>query len=81
MAEREEAPQLRITEQAVLKKFDGEVEFDPVTGEAPADAVPAEEIHLLDGEIVKHIVHEEVVYDKEAGVGEKPDLSELTGEQ
>jgi hypothetical protein len=71
----EEGAKFKVVEDVVLKKFDGEVPFDSVTGEAPEGTIPAEEVHVRDGEIIKHIVKEKVVYDKEAGVGEKPDLS------
>lgn len=59
-----------IEVRSVLKKFDGDL-----TAEEMETADAAEEIHVLDNEIVKHIVDGEVVYDKEEGIGEKPDFS------
>lgn len=65
-----------VETRAVLKKFDGDL-----TAEEMETAEPAEEVHLLNEEIVKHVVAGEVVYDKEEGIGEKPDLSIPTQEE
>lgn len=61
--------------KSVLKKFDGDL-----TEAEMETAEPVEEIHVLNDEIVKHIVDGEVVYDKEEGIGEKPDFSAPTQE-
>lgn len=63
--------QVEVTEvRSVLKKFDGDL-----TAEEMETAEPAEVIEVLNDEIVKHVVGGEVVYDKEEGIGEKPDFS------
>jgi hypothetical protein len=68
--------QVQVAEvRSVLKKFDGDLTDDEME-----TAEPAEEIHVVDTEIVKHIVGGEVVYDKEEGIGEKPDFSAPTQE-
>lgn len=58
-----------VESRTVLKKYDA------ADGHDLENATPLEEVHIQDGEIVVHIVNEEVVYDKHAGVGEKPDFS------
>ena len=62
---------VEVTEvRSVLKKFDGDL-----TDEEMETATPAEEVTVVDNEIVKYAVAGEVVYDKEEGIGEKPDFS------
>lgn len=66
--------EVHVTEtRSVLKKFEGDL-----TPEEMETAAPAEEIHILNEEVVKHVVDGEVVYDKEEGIGEKPDFSTPT---
>lgn len=68
----EEAAPLVVREVAVLKKFDGDL-----TDEEMDNTDPLEEVHLFDGEVIKHVVGGEVQYDAEAGIGTKPNFEEM----
>lgn len=56
-----------LEERGVLKKWDGDL-----TDEEREVVPPAEEVHVVDGEITKYIVNKEVVYDHAEGIGHKP---------
>lgn len=70
MTETGENEDVQVEVKSVLKMFDANTPLHLLE-----TATPVEEIHTIDGEVVTHIVNEEVVYDKDAGIGKKPDFA------
>ena len=66
----EEKTGLRVREVITLNKFEGEL--DP-NGEPAPGQTPVEAITLEDGEVTRHVVRDEVVFDREQGVDPRPE--------